>query len=226
MPSEGMFRHPTSVLLCGDNRSLLNWVAYAFASTENPEFIWTDARLSDQVLDDDDPLARHMVPQDRLHFLYTNEVLRDDSVLTLGLEGVIRADEPPSNVRHLIEFLRLPPRLQEMLSVAQREGRPATLVLSNGHRMASRFPAETVAPFLQAVIGAGAILLMTFADAPGEARQAFETVLLLDGENPKQWRQATLTAEKGPSDGPFRTGAKHRLDDLEPVASVLARALK
>ncbi|MGA8091852.1 MAG: hypothetical protein WB984_05090 [Thermoplasmata archaeon] len=223
---EGMFRHPTSVLLFGESRPLLSWVAYAFASAENPMFLWTDVRLAGQPNSPEGPLARNLVPEDRLHVLETHDLLRNDEISNKAIANVIRGDEAPDNVQLLIEFLRLPPRLQELLSSAKAANRPATLVLSNAHRMAAHYPAATVGPVIRAIVATDTILFMTFADVPGTGQNAFETVLRLEGRDPREWRQAALVTEKGPSDGPFRTGSMHRLSELEPIATVLARDLK
>jgi hypothetical protein len=226
MAPERMFGHPTSVLLCGSSRSLLNWAAYAFALTEVPEFTWVDVRHRGQAPAAGGPLACNMVPPEQLHVLETTDLPRNDAVSNMAIAGVIRTDEPPDDVRLLVDFLRLPSRIQELLSSARTEGRPRMLVVSNAHRMATYYPAEAVAPVVRAVVKTGAILFMTFADAPSEGHEAFETILYLEGNDPKEWKRAILRAAKGPLDGPFQTGSEYRLVELEPVAAVLARDLK
>jgi hypothetical protein len=225
MPPEGMFRHPTSVLLCGSSRSLLNWAAYAFAITEDPGFTWVEVRHRGQGPAAGGPLACNMISPERLHVLETNDLPRNDAVSNMAIAGVIRTDEPPDNVRLLVDFLRLPSRIQEVLSSARPDGRPRMLVVSNAHRMATYYPPETVAPVVRAVVETGVILFMTFADAPSEGHEAFETILHLEGDDPKNWRQSKLRVEKAPSTGPLRAGSEYRLADLEPLAAVLAERL-
>jgi hypothetical protein len=226
MQSEGMFRHRTSVLLFGENRSLLDWVAYALASQETPEFLWTDVRLRRQPQTAEGPLALNLVPEERRHILETHELLRTNAVSKMAIAGVIRGDEPPDDLQLLVDFLRLPPRLKAMLSTARSVDRPTTIVLANGHRMAAHYPAETVGPVIRAIVATNTILLMTFGDVPGEGQKAFETTLRVEGNDPMQWRQATIRVERGAEDGPFRTGSTHRLGELERIAAVLSRDLK
>lgn len=224
--SDGIFGRPTSVILCGSSRPLLNWVAYALASTTDSGFIWTDVRLEGEVLADSDPLARGLVPPDRLAVVYPNVLKPNDAAANMAIGGVVRSDEPPDTVRRMVDFLRLPLPTQRLLAGAPPGGRPMVLVLSNAHHMTVLYPTETVAPVLRAVIDAGAILFVTFADAPRESRHAFETILHVGGNDPKAWKRATLRVEKGPSGGPLRAGSEHRLGELEVVAAVLGRGLK
>jgi hypothetical protein len=226
MPLGGIFSRPTSVILFGSNRPLLNWVAYALASETDPGFIWTDVRLWGEVLADVDPLARNLVPPNRLAVVYPNALVPNDAAANMAIGGVVRGDEPSDTVRQLVDFLRLPLPTQRLLSGATSGGQPIVLVLSNAHRIVAFYPVETVASVIQAIVGAGVTLFETFADAPLEGREAFETILHVEGNDPKEWRQATLRVEKGTSAGPLRTGSKYRLGELDPVAAVLTRDLK
>ena len=225
MPLEGLLNRPTSVVLYGSDRPLLNWVAYALASAEDPEFHWTDVRLAGEVLAVTDPLSLGVVPPERLNIRYPHELLPNDADANMAIAGVVREDGASDTMRRLMDFIRLPMDAQRWLAGGPSGGRPRVFVLSNGHRLVSSYPPNSLAPVLGAIVEAGAAMFMTFADSPPASHAAFESALHLHGHDPKAWRQATLKVERGPSAGPLRAGSEYRLGELDIVASVLARHL-
>jgi len=220
-----LFRQPTSVFLAGASRPLLNWVAFALASGTSGGFLWTDVRLGGEVLDPLDPLARGLIPPDRFNSVDAEELKRDDFAGNLAVGGLVRSDEASDFARKFADFLRLPPHTRGLISKLPREGSPAVLVLSNAHRLVALYPTETVGPVIRSIVAAGASLLLTFADAPPDGRQAFDQVFHLEGNGPAMWRDAVLRIEKGSSSGPLRNGAVVPLKTLPEVASVLGRSL-
>ncbi|MGD1099597.1 MAG: hypothetical protein ABR888_04555 [Thermoplasmata archaeon] len=65
--------------------------------------------------------------------------------------------------------------------------------------------------------------LELIADSPPASHRAFENAFHVDGNDPKAGTQATFRVERGPSNGPFRTGSEYRLSELDPVTTLLAR---
>lgn len=226
MTLDNIFSRPTSVVIYGTSRSLLNWVAYGWVSAADREFAWVNVRLRGEVQADIDPLSRNLVPPDRLHPVYADELVPNDAATKMVIGGAVRDEESSDAVRRLMDFVRLPSLTQRVLSRALPGGLPMVLVFSNAHRVVAFYPTESVAQVVRAVVNSGAILLSTFADAPPEARHAFETILHLEGNDPKEWKQAILKVEKAPSDAPFRAGLRYRLNEVPPVAAVLTRDLK
>ena len=226
MKLDPIFRGPTSTIVWGDDRSLLNWLAYALAVVTDPEFTWTDVRYPGQVLPETDPLARNLIPPDRLNVVRTTDLIPDDAAANAAVSAVIRPDESPDDVQRVIDFLRLPATTQRVLERPRPGGQAKVAVLSNGHRIVAIYPTpDVVDPTLRAIVASNTILIMTFADAGPEGRFRFENVLNLEGTVRDGWRSATLTVEKWGPGGPFEAGAKHRLADLPTVAEVLTRAL-
>ena len=224
MTAATLFPNPTSVIICGSSRPLLNWVAFALASVSDPEFHWTDVRISGEVPTPDDLFSRDLIPPERLHLVAPRELTPDDATANVAVSAVIRDEETPEELRRVVEFLRLPPQTQQLLAETQSKGFPRVVVLSNGHRLLALYPeVGVVAPTVRAIVNAGVALIMTFADAPPGGRVAFDTVLHLEGQDPKNWRQAKLRVEKAPSTSVFRSGSEVRLADFEPVAAVLSR---
>lgn len=221
-PPSSLFDRPASVILIGEDRPLLNWVALALASSADPGFLWLDVRALGGLVADTDPLSGHVIPPERLAVLRPSALTPDDTKANIGVSAVVRADEPPENLQILLDFLRLPERTQARLSEMVASGQPRVAVLSNAHRLGGYYPVESIGPMLRAIQATGVISLFTFADAPNDGRFAFDIVLRLEGRDPKAWRQATLRVEKGLESGPFRTDTTYRLAELDPVAKVLA----
>ena len=224
MTMELKFDQPTAVFLSGTNRALLNWTAFALAASTDPEFHWTDVRLRGEVLEPDDPLGRGRVPEHQLSVVRADELTRNEGdarIAAAATGALLRSDEPPEAIRRLVSFLRLPSHTQEVLSRARRDGPAVGLVLSNAHRTVALYPTDSVGPIVRAIVDAGAILFLTWGDAAPEGRREFDSILRIDGGPPREWRSATITVEKGPEIGPFRSGSKHRLEDVQPIARLL-----
>jgi hypothetical protein len=226
MKVDPIFRGPTSAIIWGDDRSLLNWVAYAMASVTDPEFHWTDVRYSDQAVSATDPVARGRIPTDRLYVVETQELAPDDATANMAVSAIIRSDEPPASIQRVIEFLRLPVATQRVLEQTPREGPPRVAVLSNGHRISALYPTPAVIdPTIRAIVGANTILIMTFGDAGPGGRFRFDDVLHVDGSIRDGWRRAMLSVEKWTPGGPFEVGTTLPLVDLSPISDVLGREL-
>ena len=219
-----LFPNPTSVIICGSSRPLLNWVAFALASASDPAFHWTDVRITGEVPTPDDLFSRDRIPPERLHLVAPRELTPDDATANVAVSAVIRDEETPEELRRVVEFLRLPHATQQLLAETESVGSPRVVVLSNGHRLLALYPeVGVVAPTVRAIVSARVVFIMTFADAPPGGRVAFDTVLHLEGHDPKIWRQSKLRVEKAPSTSEFRSGSEVRLADFEPVAAVLSR---
>lgn len=222
MESKSLFSDFKSAILLGEDRPLLNWVAYAFASLTDREFLWVNVESKGEVVAEGDVLARGLIAPDRFSSVRAGELAPSDATANIAVSGVIRGDEPPDNLQRLLDFLRLPERTQAKLSSIVASGRPKVVVLSNAHRLASFYPVEIVGRLLRAIGEAGAQLIVTFADAPNEGRFAFDVILHLEGHDPKNWRQAKLRVEKVPPTGLLRAGSEQRLGEIGPIATVLA----
>jgi len=223
-PSD-VFARPTSAILCGANRSLLNWVAYGLAASEGREFVWTNVELDGEVMEDSDLLSKDLIPRDRFLTVRPNTLVRDEFAGNVALGGLVRTDEPTEAIRRFADFLRLPLHTQAVISRLPRTGPPVVLVLSNVQRMAALYPTEAVAPTVRSIVESGASLLLTWADAPSKGRFAFENVLHLRGSEPSAWREAVLRVEQASPDGPLRAGDELCLGDFAPVASTLTKVL-
>ena len=220
-----LFDPRTSVILSGSSRPLLNWVAYSLVVNHAGGFLWGHVRLEDEVLEENDPLNRQIIPRERFISVSPEELVPDDFRANVALGGLARSDAEEDSVRRFADFLRLPDQTQRMISELPREGPAPVLVLSGAHRVAPRYTPGAVGPTLRRVIEFGGSVLIVWAEARVEARFQFDHVLHLTGEDPKTWQDAVLTVEKGWSTGPLTTGAKLRLGDIPSVARVLGSHL-
>lgn len=221
----GMFDRPTSVILYGDSRPLLNWVAFALAVGNPGGYAWTDIQLEGEVRDDADLLRTHLIPEDRFFEVSPDRLILDDFAGNVALGGLVRSGDPPETVQRFADFLRLPSHAQSLISRLPRDGPPAVLVLSNGQRIAALYSWETAAPAIRSVVQSGASLLLTWAEAPTRGRLEFERVFHLKGSDRATWRDGILSVERGTSTGPLRTAVELRLGDLPEVASVLGKSV-
>jgi hypothetical protein len=213
-------QRPTSVLVHGASRPLLNWVMFALLDRSHPNFRWTDVRLREERLDPLDPLARHVVPEDQLSVIEPATLQRGPDPAS-NLAIMIHAKEPPESLQRTLEFLRLPDHTQDAISRGRPTKRPAQFGLSNCHRLAAIFPPSSIEPTLRAILQSGVTLVMTWADALPASARLFDFVLGVEGLGPSTWRDAVLNCEIGSSVGPVRPGQRLRLGEIRPVADVL-----
>lgn len=215
MPNPRLFVRPTSVFVSGTSRGFLNWVAYALALNSGPFFRWTDVRIRGELFEPNDLLARSLIPSDQLSFRYPEE-------LRPGAGPETASGSPRDSASaEMAALLRLPQSTRETVATLPSMGRPVPLVLSNAHRIVALYPAPGIGPIVRAIVAAGAILIVTFADAPPDGRRAFETVLHLRGGEVSQWAVARLAVEQAPNDGSFRSGTELRLSEVPAIADVL-----
>jgi len=203
----------------------MNWVSLALASATDPNFLWVDVRTTGEVLSDSDPLSRNAISPNRLAVVRPSALAPDHTKANIAVSAVVRTDEPPENLQVLLDFLRLPERTQATLAGIVSGGQPRVVVLSNAHRLMGYYTVDMAGPLLRAIVATGVVVILTFADAPNDGRFAFDVVLHLEGKDPKDWKQAKLRVEKGPSSGILHQGADYRLGDLEVVAKVLSTTL-
>jgi hypothetical protein len=217
------FGTPGSTILCGRPGALLNWVAYGFASSNPGGYFWTDVRMAGQLLDPSDPLASSRISPELLSIVEPQTLAPQDRVANAAISGLVRSATPTSSDQQFVDFLRLPEHTQRLLATQTTGTKPIVLVLSNSQRMAALYATESVGPLVRAISGAGASLLVTYADEPPEGRLGFDNVWhLVAGERPT-WLSSRLIVEKGPPTGPFAAGESVPLAGIERVASHLKR---
>jgi hypothetical protein len=85
---------------------MLDWTAYALATSSDPEFFWTNVAIRGEVRSPDDPLERGRVPPERFSSVFANELVRNDAAADVAVAAsgaVIRSDEPSEAVRRVVD---------------------------------------------------------------------------------------------------------------------------
>jgi len=220
---QDLFEPRTSVILCGNGRSLLNWVAYALVLGHPGGFLWGHVQLEGEVLEDSDLLRTQLIPPDHFIVVAPKELQRDELAGNAVLSYLIRSEGDDEAARSFSGFLRLPQQTQEMIAQLPHDGPRPVLVLSGAHRLHTFYPPDVVGPVIRTIVETGGPVFMLWADAPNANRFGYEHILHLKGDEPSRWKEAFITVEKGWNQGPLQVGAKVGLRDLPPVAAVLGK---
>jgi len=223
---EPTFRRPSSVFLYGPPGALLDWVAWAFASSAPGGYRWTDLRSPGQNPDPAGPLARGVVPEARLGVGDPRDLAPDHAAANAAITAGLSPGEPHPQLEQLYAFLRLPERTRILLASLPSDSGPLVLVLSNGHRLLPYYTEESVRSALRVLTARGFAVLNVFPEVPSEARFIFDNVWCLSASDPHNWRRTGLRVEKADPLGPLPTKGERALPDLPVVARVLDRALE
>jgi hypothetical protein len=222
----GTFAKPSSVFISGTSRSLLKWFAFSSLAPYAPRVYWTDVRLPGEILDPLDPMTVHAIPEESVYVLSPRE-LQPDDVQAQRAEGAVatmlRSDEPSHSLQGLVEFIRMPPHAQNLISATGSIDAPSILVTANAHRLATVYSIDRIAPLMRAMLESGTCQVALWAEAPTIHTSIFDVVLHLEGRGPTDWRNATVRCERGLSAGPLASGKAYRLSDLGPIAAILEK---
>jgi hypothetical protein len=222
---ERLFDRPTSLLVCGPSRSLVNLTLYAFAEATTPAFQWVDIQVPGEERLPWDPVRLGWIPDDRRWSIDHPSALRpDDLAANLALFALIRSDEPSPTLLQISEFLRLPEISQRILAARPLPGRPGVVAVPNAQRVVATFTAGEVPAILSVHRSAGYSVYVGYADAPGAGKVLFDYVFELDGESVSGWRESHVTCVKGILSGPLADGRPAALADIPLVAAVVSRA--
>jgi hypothetical protein len=201
---------PVSVLIVGECRPLVNWLAFALVNQCDPGFYWTDVRDPAEASDPYGPVGIGRVPDPRLSLVYPEQLERNDEEARLAgtaAATVVRSDAEPDAFRRLEGFLRLPSHTQEVIAATRPGPRVRFLVLANSERIAHMYPEGTVDPVVRAILATGCSLVMTFVASPPPARRFFDFVPHVRGASAREWPSSTVHCEKGIGEGLLATGS-------------------
>ncbi len=222
----GGFNKPSSVFISGSSRTLLKWFACAWLSPYGSRVYWTDVRLRGEIIDPLDPMAMHAVPEESVYVLEPPELFPDErgaSQAEAAAATMLESEEAPGSLRGLLEFLRMPSHAQELISATGRPESPSILVTTNSQRIAIAYPQERLEPLMRAMLEAGTCQVALWAEAPTTLTSIFDAILVLEGNDPTEWRNATIRCVKGISTGLLSTGKAVRLVEIESIARMLEK---
>ncbi len=231
-PAEALFpdgfAKPSSIFISGNSRTLLKWFAFAALQPYEPRVYWTDVRLPEEILDPLDPMSVHAIREEAVYVLSPRELSPDDQgarQAETAAATMLHADESTHSIEGLVEFLRMPSHAQKLISSTGRVDAPSILVTANAQRLATVYSPERIAPLMRALLESGTCQVALWAEASTALVSIFDILLHLDGNDPTDWRNATVRCEKGISSGPLASGKARRLSELDSIAKVLARSV-
>ena len=222
------FSKPSSVFISGTSRSLLKWFAFASLAPYASRVYWTDVRLPGEVPDPLDPITVHAIPEDRVYVLSPRDLAPDEQAARraeAAAATMIHSDDGPGTLQGLVDFLRMPHHAQKLIASTGRPDLPSILVTANSQRLATVYSQDQIAPLMRAMLDAGTCQIALWAEAPTTLTSVFDTILHLDGSDPRDWRNATVRCEKGISAGPLAGGQPLPLSRIQPVATLLQESI-
>jgi hypothetical protein len=216
---------PPSVLVYGLSRPLVNLALYALAEDANPGFHWLDVRSDSEASSQWDPVRLGWVEPPRLWSTDPMHPLTPDHpTANAAIFHLVRSDEPPAMLARLADFLRLPPKMQEILAEIPSEGGPNILAVANCDRMSGKLPTAALAPILDAFEWAGCSLFVGFKGANPVARERFTHVVRIEGDSVSRWRSARVHFERVGAETPPSKPEGALLTEIPFLESVFARA--
>lgn len=224
----GGFGRPSSVFISGDSRSLLKWFAFAALEPYASRLYWTEVRLPEEILDPLDPMTLNAIPAESVYVLSPHDLAPDDQAARhaeAAAATVLASAEAPHSIQGLLEFLRMPSHARRLISSTGSPDLPSILVTANSQRLATVYTPERIAPLMRAMLDGGTCQVALWAEAPTRLTSVFDVILHLEGNDPREWRSATIQCTKGISRGPLAVGEHHALSEIGPVATLLARYL-
>lgn len=207
-----LFERPSSVLVYGPSRPLVNLTLYALAHHTNPEFHWVEVGAIPQPPTVSEPVQLGWIPDSRLWLVDRSNTLRpNDAAAALPLGELISPDEPPESLRQFVDFLRLPDQAQRLIAAQTPNGSPGVVAVPDTDRLEGTFSASEVDSLLAVHREAGLSVMVGHRGSPGSGRDVFDFVFRLQGrdERPDGWKKNQLVCEKGITSGPLR--------DLQPI---------
>jgi len=215
-----------SAFVYGPSRTMVGLTLYAFARATNPEFLWVEVRVPGEAPERSDPVALGWVPEGRLVSLDRRETLRSDRAASVAaIASLLHTEEPDDSFDRVAEFLRLPDPSQRILARPPSDGTPGVVAVTNAHRLMAAYCSNRVPAILSAHLSAGYSVFVGWAETAGEGRQQFDYVFRLDGESARDWRESTITCEKGDDTGILRVGHSVRLPRLTFLERVFEEAI-
>jgi hypothetical protein len=179
----------------------VNRAAYELVHRVHPRYAWIDVGAPEDEVSREDPSRDGSVPE---HLLYRTvppaQMEPDQMTANLAMWSVVRSGEPQEVLHPLMDFLRLPQLLQEIIGSSPRDGHPAVWVVANADRVIPFYPDDPASsqPILDVWKRERLTSIVTLLDHPRKDRFLYDYVFeVRSGETPN-WRDAVIVCEKAP----------------------------
>ena len=202
MTASGPLGHPSSFVLWGPDRGILDRVALAIARSIDPEFYWFDVTAPDGALSRGEREVLEEVPVHRAFRLSPPEVELQNAIGNVAVWAVLRhGGAEAQQVSELADFVRLPDVVQRTVS-ERNPDTPGTLVVSNADHASHLYPADagTFSPYIRLLNNRGLTLILTTGMTPRANAADFEVILKLQPGAVGSW---SMKCEKGSLEADF-----------------------
>jgi hypothetical protein len=220
--------HPSSVLIAGRSRLLVQLVAYGWAGRIDTDFGWVELEDPSNGGDAEDGKVFGLLPPERAFPVQRPEELIPDVGLTnLALWTVVRRDETSGEIARLTDFLLLPPPLQLLLGRVGMGPGPGALVVANAERLGENFPFAELDPrrIVATMKRENVTLILAMRARPFDVlAAAFDVVVHVEDTHAASTEQVRIRVERQPAGAGLPVGDNLTAGRLLPVASALRLA--
>lgn len=200
---------PWLLWIWGDSRIGVNRVAFDAARRLNSRFMWVEIGSPEDEVHPEDPSLSGMIPPELLYrTVPPEEMAPDNATANLAMWSVVRKDEPTAVLHPLMDFLRLPALIQEIVGNAPRGGRPAVWVAANADRLIEFYPDDPASsqPILDVWRRERLTTIVTLLDHPRNDRFLYDYVFEVRSQGRSDWREAEVVCEKAPAGQDYPIG--------------------
>ena len=187
-----------SVMIWADDRIAATVAALTLARQRSSNVTWLDIRDPIGATEPYDTLLREAIDRDRAYRTASpSELAPDNAAANLATWTVIRADEPSEVVAQFVDFLRLPPSVQQMFEQFGLPETLPTLVVTNSDRLASFYPesVEGTRAFVEVFGRSGVKLVSSLVGIERADRFAYRHVFHVASPRGGPWSEALVTSE-------------------------------
>jgi hypothetical protein len=224
LPRE-MMERPTSIVISGRSRLLVQLVAYAFAERIDPSFFWMEISPMGATPDPEDGKIVSLLPAERVRWIqHIMEVYPDPAVANISLFAVVREDTPGDELSQLADFLTLPPPLQQIVSRIGTQDRPDVIVVANGERLGEEYPFRQIDPrrVVATLKRENVSLVLALRARPFEViSSAFDAAFRIESTHAAHPLGSRLIAERLPLSGDWPTNEPIPMRRVVPVARLV-----
>lgn len=213
-----------SVLFWGGNRVTTVAAATALSQRADPSFLWLDVRGPDA---EGDGIARFLsprIPADRRQAAgASSEMAPNAAPLARSVASVVRAEEGDVALAGLIDFLRLPPAVQRLVSRRLPNGRPVTLLITGADRVAHFYleRAEFTRGYAETLKSLGVKLVVSYTGLARRDRFAFDHSFRIEDPVAEDWASAVLCTDRDDLSEGTAGFRPTRLGEIDSVCRVM-----
>jgi hypothetical protein len=192
---------PRSILIFGSGESAMSVLAAGLAELVRPEFAWANCAGSPSQWEDS--VARMMERRSRgrrAEATQPSDLQMHEAPSEAIARVVVPESLPGEQRQRLVEFVRLPPLLQRLISNAAPGGDAVSVVLTNVDGLPDPVVATTLAsPELHdSLHHEGITLLVTFRGIPSLLlKEAFDQIYRVELPRAGSWMHSSVTSERG-----------------------------